>query len=201
MSSPLDPNRPCLSGLLVRFDEGFSDAISFLNQIDPDFAPPQLPANSPLSEKASHAAHGETLSIAVKAMRLNGKLLVNENERALFDGAIGIAYALFIFILLRSYLKNENIEIEAIPIHTSLSDLFVWLDTVEREELATKGISIFQEMIESKHPKVVEWHDELSKAVHVWLISANSDKRTPENDALVVQLFSELLTALYKAVD
>lgn len=125
LSSFHDPNRPCLSGLLIRFDEGLVDAVSFLNQIDPDFTLPQLPANSSLSEKASLAAHGQALSIAVEAMRLNGKLLVDENERTLFDGAIGIAYALFIFILLRSYLKNENIEIEAIPIHTSLSELFV----------------------------------------------------------------------------
>ena len=62
------------------------------------------------------------------------------------------------------------------------AEQFVYLEDAQRNELAQKGMEIFKDMIESDHPKLKEWHDTLSKAVQIWLISATSDKRTKEQD-------------------
>jgi len=67
-----DPHRPYLSGLLLRFDEGYSDAVSFFSAINPSFTPPPLPKGASETTKAGFAAYGLAISITFDAMRSNG---------------------------------------------------------------------------------------------------------------------------------
>jgi len=113
---------------------------------------------------------------------------------------MGLSYAMFIFILLSGYLKADGIEIESKPVLAGFAEQFVYLDAAKREAVATKGLKMFQDMIGSNHEKVKEWHDTLSKAVQLWLISATSDKRTQEHDQDLRKVFAGQLGALYRAI-
>ena len=141
------------------------------------------------------------MGIASYAMRLQGKLMVGSKEVSIEEGAVGLSYALFIWILLSGYLKDDGVEIETVPLARDFAELFVYLDDAQRKELAKKGGEIFQDMI--KHltdtPKLQEWHGMLSKAVQLWLISATSDKRTKEGDEDLRKVFSGQLGVLYVA--
>jgi hypothetical protein len=139
---------------------------------------------------AGFAAYGLAISIAFNAMRSNGKLLIDGEERSIIEGAMGLSYAMFIFILLSGYLKADGIEIESKPVPAGFAEQFVYLDAAKREAVATKGVKMFQDMIGSNHEKVKEWHDTLSKAVQLWLISATSDKRTQEDDQDLRKVFA-----------
>ena len=195
-----DAHRPYLSGLLLRFDEGYSDAVSFFSAINPSLIPPLIPKGASEARKAGFAAYGLAISIAFGAMRSNGKLLIDGGERSIVEGAIGLSYAMFIFILLSGYLKDDGVEIESEPVPAGFAEQFVYLDAAKREAVATKGFKMFQDMIGSTHGKVKEWHDTLSKAVQLWLISATSDKRTEEHDKDLRKVFAGQLEALCRAI-
>lgn len=108
-----DSRRPYLYGLLIRFDEGYADAVSFFSAINPSFIPPPLPKGASEARTAGFAAYGLAISIAFGAMRSNGKLLIDGGERSIVEGAIGLSYGMFIFILLAGYLKADGVEIES----------------------------------------------------------------------------------------
>jgi hypothetical protein len=195
-----DPHRPYLSGLLLRFDEGYSDAVSFFSAINPSFTQPPLPKGASEARRAGFAAYGLAISIAFNAMRSNGKLLIDGGERSIVEGAMGLSYAMFIFILLSGYLKDDGVEIGSKPVPAGFAEQFVYLDVAKCEAVATKGLKMFQDMIGSTHEKVKEWHDTLSKAVQLWLFSATSDKRTKEHDKELRKIFAGQPEALYKAI-
>ena len=196
-----DSERPYFSGLLLRFDEEHAEAISFFSKVNPRFTQPPLPEGASESIRAGVAAYGLALGIACEAMGAQGKLMIDVGEVSIFEGAIGLSYAMFIFTLFSGYLKDDRIQIESKPVASGFTDLFVYLDDAQRKELAKKGIEIFKDMIGSDHQKVKEWHDTLSKAIQLWLISATSDKRTKENDEDFRKIFAGQLSALYKAVE
>lgn len=195
-----DPNRPYLTGLLLRFDEGYSEAISFFSAVNPNFTSPPLPNDVSETSMANSAAYGLAISIAFDAMRANGKLLIDGGERSIVEGAMGLSYAMFIFVLLVGYLKADGVEIESQPVPTGFAEQFVYLDAAKREAVATQGLKMFQSMIHSNHEKVKEWHDTLSKAVQLWLLSGASDERTQEHDQDLRKIFAGQLEALYKAI-
>jgi hypothetical protein len=195
-----DPQRPYLSGLLIRFDEGYSDAVSFFSAINPNFIPPPLPKAASEVRTASFAAYGLAISIAFGAMRSNGKLLIDGREKSIVEGAMGLSFAMFIFILLSGYLKADGIEIESEPVIAGFAEQFVYLDAAKREAVATKGLKMFQDMISSTYEKVKEWHDTLSSAVQLWLISATPDKRTQGHDEDLRKVFAGQLEALCRAI-
>lgn len=203
LATDLDPKRPYLSGLLLRFDEDSADSVSFFTKLNPSFRPPPIPEDTSESERGGLAACSSAMGMAAEAMRLQGKLMLDGERVSILEGAIGISYAMFILTLLSIYLKDDDVELDSklwghLPVR--FAEQFIWLDDAKRKELATKGLEIFKDMIESNHPKIKEWHDTLSKAVQIWLISTTSDKRTKEQDEDMKKIFSSHLDALYKSV-
>ena len=203
LATDLDRERLYLSGLLLRFDEEMSEAVSFFSKLNPRFKPPPIPEGASLNIRGGVAAHSIAMGIASHAMRSQGKLMVGSKEVSIKEGALGLSYAMFIWILLRGYLKDDGIEIETVPLARDFAELFVYLDDVQRKGLAKKGWELFQDMIKhlSDTPKLQEWHDMLSKAVQLWLVSATSDKRTKEGDEDLRKVFSGQLGALYTAAE
>lgn len=203
LATALGPKRPYLSGLLRRFNEEQSEAISFFSNLNPRFRPPLIPEGASQNVRGGIAAHSLAMGIASHAMRSQGKLMVGSKDVPIEEGAIGLSYALFIWILLRGYLKDDDVEIETVPLAHNFSELFVYLDDHQRKELAARGGEIFQNMIKhlSDTPALQEWHNVLSKVVQLWIISATSDKRTKENDDDLRKVFAYQLNALYAAVE
>jgi hypothetical protein len=203
LAAHLDCERPYLSGLLQRFDEEMSEAVSFFTRLNPRFIPPSIPEGASLSVKGSIAAHSLAMGIASHAMRSLGKLMVGSKEVSIEEGALGLSYAMFIWILLSGYLKDDGVEIETVPLASNFAELFVYLDDAQRRELAKKGGEIFKDMINhlSDTQNLQEWHGILSKVVQLWLISATSDKRTMEGDEELREIFSGQLGALYAAAE
>lgn len=201
LATDLDTQRPHLSGVFVRFDEGHSEAVAFFSQLNPSFSPPSLPEGAPESVRAGFAAHDLAIGIAFEAMRSQGKLLLDGRDMSIFESAIGLSYAIFIFMLLSGYLKADGVEIDSKPLASGFAELFVYLNDAQRTELVKKGLELFQDMIGSAHEKVKDWHDTLSKAVQLWLISATSDKRTKEHDEDLRKVFASHLGALYRAME
>lgn len=200
LATDLDRERPYLYGLLLRFDEGQPEAASFFSKLNPSFRPTPIPEGTSQSVRGGFAACSLALSIALAAMSSHGKLMVGSKEVSILEGALGLSYAMFIWILLCGYLKDDGVAVDTVSFPRCFADQFVYLDDTQRNELAQKGMEIFKDMIESDHPKLKEWHDTLSKAVQIWLISATSDKRTKEQDEDMKKIFSSHLDALYKSV-
>lgn len=199
----LDRERPYLYGLLLRFDAGQSEATSFFSKLNPSFKPPPIPEGASQSVRGGFAACSLALSIAFAAMSSHGKLLVGSKEVSIEEGALGLSYALFIWMLLRGYLKDDGVEIETVPLARDFAELFVYLDDAQQKELAKKGGEIFQDMIKhlSDIPNLQEWHGILSRNVQLWVISTTSDKRTKENDEDLRKIFSYQLGWLYAAAE
>jgi hypothetical protein len=200
LATDLDRERPYLYGLLLRFNEGQSEATYFFSKLNPGFRPTLIPEGASQSVRGGFSACSLALSIAFAAMSSHGKLMVGSKEVTILEGALGLSYAMFIWILLRGYLKDDGVAIDTVPFHRRFAEQFVYLDDTQRNELAQKGMEIFKDMIESDHPKLKEWHDTLSKAVQIWLISATSDKRTKKQDEDMQKIFSSHLDVLYKSV-
>lgn len=203
LATDFDRERPYLYGLLQRFNEETSEAVSFFTKLNPHFMPPSIPEGASLSVKGSIAAHSLAMGIASNAMRSLGKLMVDSKAVSIREGALGLGYAMFIWILLRGYLKDDGVEIDTVPLASDFAELFVCLDDAQRRELAKEGGEIFKDMINhlSDTQNLQEWHGILSKVVQLWLISAISDKRTMEGDEELRKVFSSQLGALYAAVE
>jgi hypothetical protein len=203
LATDLDPEQPYLSGLLLRFDEVHSKAISSITKLNPSYSPPPIPEGLSESERGGFAASSLAMCLVVEAMGKQGKGITEGDEELILNGAIAISYGMFILMLLSGYLKDDGVEIDSkrlgyLP--SRFAELFVWLDDAKRKEMAKKGLEIFKEMSESNHPKIKEWHDTLSKIVRLWLISGTSDKRTKDHDEDFKTMFSSHLGALYNAV-
>lgn len=137
-------------------------------------------------------------------MGVHGKSLVGTERVSIFDGAIGICYGLFIFDLLRLYVKDDGVEIDIKLLGRYAADFaecYVYLDRARRNELCRKGLEIYRDMIESDLQNVKDWHNMLSKTVQLWLISTTSDKRTKKIDEEYQTLFASQLRILYDAVE
>ena len=199
----LDRERPYLYGLLLRFDAGQSEATSSFSKLHPSFKPPPIPEGASQSVRGGFVACSLALSIAFAAMSSHGKLMVGSKEVSIEEGALGLSYAMFIWILLRGYLKDDGVEIDTVPLPRRFAEQFVYLDDAQRIELAKKGGEIFQDMIKhlSDTPDLQQWHGTLSKNVQIWFISATSDKRTKENDEDLRKVFSYQLGWLYAAAE
>ncbi len=204
LTTDFDPERPYLSGLLLRFDEDQADSVSFFTKLNPSFRSPPIPEGTSESERGGLAAYSSAMVMAVEAMGAQGKLMLDGERTSILEGAIGISYAMLILTLLSSYLKDDGVELDSklwgdLPVR--FAELFIWLDDAKRKELATRGLEIFKNMLESNHPKLTEWHDTLSKAVRIWLISATPDKRTKGYDKDLRKVFNSYLGALYEAIE
>ena len=202
LAPSVDPRRTYLAGLLMRFDEGHADAISFATELKPSYRPRPIPEFASESEMAGSAAISVALGIAAEAM--GEKLLAGTERVSIFDGAIGICYGLFIFNLLRLYLKDDGVEIDIKLLGHYAADFaecYTYLDRAKRNELCRKGLELYRDMIESDLQNVKDWHDMLSKTVRLWLISTTSDKRTKKTDEEYQTLFASQLHILYDAVE
>ena len=200
LATGVDPKRRYLAGVLMRFDEGHSDAISFATDLEPSSSPRPIPAFTCESELAGFAAQSVASGVAADAMGANEKLMVGTERVSIFEGALGICYGLFIFNLLRLYLKDDGVEIDYKLLGRCAGDFancFVYLDYAKRNELCRKALEIYRDMIESDHQNVKDWHDMLSKTVQLWLTSTTSDKRTKEIDDEYQTLFASQLRSLY----
>ncbi|MGH7960829.1 MAG: hypothetical protein ACRERD_03245, partial [Candidatus Binatia bacterium] len=93
LTTERDPDRPYLSGVLTRFDEGYSEAVAFFSWLNPSFKPAPVPEGAPAKVKAEFAAYSLALGITFEAMRYQGKVLLNGQEGSIFEGGIGMAYA------------------------------------------------------------------------------------------------------------
>jgi len=204
LATDLDPKRTYFAGLLLRADEGRTDAISFATELKPDYSPLPLPEFASESERAGFAALEEASGIVADAMEVQGKLMVGTGQASIFEGAIGICYGLFIINLFRLYLKDDGVEIDYTLLGNfaaSFARLFVYLDDAKKDELRRKGLEIYLDLLRSDHQNVKDWHDLLSKTVQSWLISTTSDKRTKELDEEYQKIFAAHLSTLYRAVE
>lgn len=202
LATGVDPRRKYLAGLLMRFDEGYSDAISFATELKPSYSPRPISEFTSESEMAGSAALSVALGIAAEAM--GEKVLVGTERVSIFDGAIGICYGLFIFNLFRRYLKEDGVEIDYKLLArgaVEFAEMYVYLDRAARDGLFRKGLEIYRDMIKSDHRNVKDWHDMLSKTVQLWLVSTTSVKRTTKIDDEYQTLFASQLRILYDAVE
>ena len=196
----MDATRPYLSGLLARFDEGYGEAIEFFQKVNPDFRMPAT-ANRTEAERAESAATGECLVRMIDAMSANGRLWVGNGKVSIFEGAVGIAYGMFILVLIKGYLKDDGVEIETPPLPTLFVRQLVHLDEKQRAELVTRGLALFQDMIKSDEPNLIKWHDSLSTSIRLWLLSGSSEQRTKALDDEMRKAFASLLAAIYNAME
>jgi len=193
-----DPSHPYLSGVLARFDEGYSEASAFFSKLDPSFKMPSLP-EGPARVRAGSAAYGLALGVTAEAMVSKSKFSLDARE-VIRESAVNVSYAMFIFTLLVHYLKADNVEIDPQPLASGFASLYSHLNDVQRTEIKDQGTALFQDMIGPGYAKVKDWHLSLSKAVEIWLLSATSDKRTKENDEQMRKVFGYQLEALHKAI-
>ena len=201
LATNLDPQRPYFSGLLVRYDEAQTEAVAFFRRSNPNFTPPSIPENAAESEKAGIAALSLSLAVAFEAMSSHDKLLIDGANASMREGAIGVSYALFLFVLFSGQVKLNGVVPDSKPVAQRFAAQFIYLDASQQQELATKGLDLFKHLIGSDRQELKEWLESLTEAVELWLFSATSRKRTKEADMSLRQVFAAQLGALYRAVE
>jgi len=80
LATDLDREQPYLSGLLQRFDEEMSEAVSFFIKLNPRFKPPSISKDASLNVRGGVAAHSLAMGIATRAMGSRGKFMVGSKE-------------------------------------------------------------------------------------------------------------------------
>ena len=112
-----------------------------------------------------------------------------------------VAFSLFVLAGIQGHLKAEGVAIDFPEVAASTANLF-YLSHPDDERVSNvkRGVAAFQSVAKADVENVRSWHDNLMKAVQMYVLQWNSS-----NDELkrieFIPLFGDMLASLLRAVE
>lgn len=158
----------------------------------PDYV---ISKDSPITD-GGEAAYGMALALAVKALTSLGQPSIGE-PKPTFTHSIAVVFAIYIYVLFSNYLKHDGLQIRPHSVASGFANLFANFSKSDRAAIENNGLEMFKRTLARNSKTMQEWHDNLSKTIQIWLISATSSKRTPQHDQALQQILELQLKTLH----